>query len=154
MKAVVIEDAPVLVPHAEHQNFTRTRDVIPKGTEVEGDIKIIKGLKRNEPFEYNLFFTNDKKIIYIKHIKPMQKTEVTLGADGAVSPTKVDLPSTSNFGIYPLGGALVGGGLGWHFTKGKSHHAKFIAIAGGAILGFAIGKYFQSKRSVTIAPSK
>lgn len=154
MKALVIEDAPVLIPHAGHQNFTRTRDFIPKNTPVEGTIKIVKGLKRDKPFEYNLFFTSDNKIIFIKYIKPMQKTEVTLGADSTVSATKVDLPSTSNFGLYPLGGALVGLGLGWHFTKGKSHHVKVIAIVVGGLTGFSIGKYIQSKRSVHIAPSK
>ena len=66
MTAEVIEDAPVLVPNKEHANFTRTEIVIPAGTKIEGEVKIIKGKRRGEPFTYRLFCTNDNQYIYLK----------------------------------------------------------------------------------------
>jgi hypothetical protein len=156
MTAEVIEDAQVLIPNPEHKNFTRTNEVIPKGTLLEGEIKVVAGLKRGEPFNYNLFYTTDKKIIYIKYIKPMEKTEVTLGADGAQTPTDIKLPNTSNLGKYPIGGILVGALAGFALSKHKKFtgNKKTGAIVVGAVLGFIAGKYIQSKRQVVVKPSK
>jgi len=78
MRATIIEDATTLIPNKDHRNFTETGVLIPKGTEVEGEIKNISGLRRGKPFVYRLFLTNKKQFIFLNKIKPnMEATEVT-----------------------------------------------------------------------------
>jgi hypothetical protein len=156
MKAKVISDAHVLIPNKNHQNFTRTGEIIPAGTKVEGTVKVINGLKRGLPFDYKLFYTNDKKIIYIKNIKPMEKTEVTLGADAAQSATVVGLPNTSNLGTRPIIGVVVGATAGFLIARKRkvATHSKVIYTVIGGLVGFVAGKYLQSKRKVVVKASK
>lgn len=158
MEAVLLEDAQVLIPNKSHQNFTRTNQVLKKGTKVKGEEKVIKGLYRGEPFNYNLFYTDNGEIIYIKHIKPrtMNKTEVTLGADSQTSATKIELPGNSNLGKRPIIGVIAGAAIGFGFAKYKKYdHKKTIMYtAGAAILGFVVAKWVQSHRDIKIAKSK
>ena len=154
MKVETIKEAPVLVPHAKDKNFTQTRKVIPAGTQLEGEIKIVEGLKDGKPFKFNIFQTNDNQIIYIKYVKPMEKTEIKLGADSQISSTKVNLPSSSNFGILPIGGALVGLGISYYFTKKNTVKYKHLVHLLGAVTGYAIGKYVQSSRKIKVQKAK
>lgn len=156
MRAVVTENTNILIPNPSHKNFTRSHEMLAKGTEVNGEAKNITGLKRNEPFVYKLFYTDKNQIIYLKNIKPMEKTEVTLGADSAQSPTKINLPGVSNLGKRPVIGALVGAGIGFAYCKYKKHDMKKTAMYAliGGFIGFMAGKYIQSHKKVTVVPSK
>lgn len=157
MEVEVITDASILVPCEAHRNFRSTNEFIPKGTKLNGHPKIVKGLQRGKPFDYNLFYTDKDEIIYIKNIKPMQRTEVTLGADSATSATKIDLPNQSNLGKRPLIGAVIGAAAAYGFAKYRkvtTHKTMAIYVIIGCLVGFAAGKYIQSKRSVTVKPSK
>ena len=62
ISTVTIEDAPVLIPNEDHQNFTQGKDVIKKNTQVSGDVQIVSGLRRGEPFTYRLFLTSNNKL--------------------------------------------------------------------------------------------
>ena len=92
MKVVTIQDTNILTPNKEHQNFVFTGIVIPSGTILYGTNKIISGLRRGKPFAYKLFVTDKNQIIYQNTIKPMETTEVTLGADASQTPT-ISLPT-------------------------------------------------------------
>ncbi len=156
MEVRVIEDAHVLVPCEAHKNFRSTNQFIPKGVLLKGKPKIVKGLQRGKPFDYHLFYTDADQIIFIKNTKPM-RTEVTLGADSGATPTKIDLPGQSNLGIRPVTGAIVGLAAAYGITRYRkitSNHTKVIYMIIGGLVGFAAGKYLQSKRAVTIKPSK
>ncbi len=158
MEAVLLEDAQVLIPNEAHKNFTRSNQIIRKGTKVIGEQKKIKGLYRGEPFEYNLFYTNHGEIIFMKHINPkhMNKTEVTLGADSQQSATTIQIPSQSNLGIRPIIGTIAGGLLAFGFAKYKKVDNKHVIIYSvvGAVIGFVAAKFYQSHRDITIAKSK
>lgn len=158
MKVILIDDAPVLIPNPRHKNFTATNEIIEKGTELDGDIKKIEGERKGERFVYRLFRTKDGKLIFLNKTKPknMEKTEVTLGADAAQSPTKIKLPSTSNIGARPLIGAAVGLVAAYFYAKKKGFVGgkKWIHYGIGAVAGFAVGKYLQSQRKVVVTPSK
>lgn len=158
MEAVLLGDAHVLIPNEAHKNFTRSNEVIQKGTKVSGEQKRIKGLYRGEPFEYNLFYTTNGKIIFMKHINPkhMNKTEVTLGADSQQSATKIEIPGQSNLGKRPVIGTIIGAALGFGFAKYKKvdHKHMIIYSAIGAVIGFVAAKFYQSHRDITIAKSK
>ena len=156
MKVTVIEDAKVLIPNKEHLNFTEGNEVIKKGTEIEGNPKQIKGKRRGEDFVYKLFGTNDNKIIYLKKIKPMEKTEVTLGADAQTSATIVDIPVgkklfTKNATIY----MLIGAAAGFGFAKYKKYKTGKIVMSTsvGAVAGFALGTYVDKHLSVKVKKS-
>ncbi len=159
MKATVIEDAPVLIPNNGHKNFTRSDEVIKQGTAVQGTIKVIRGVRRGEPFDYKLFHvqgtspTEKGKLIYLKKIKPMNATEVKLGADSSKSATTISLPSVSNLGWRPVVCTLAGGGLAYWYAKKHGKHKHAFAIVGG-VVGFIAGKYWQSHNKVIIQPSK
>ena len=73
INAVVIEEAHVLVPNKEHQNFTRTREILPVGEKIVGSFKSIKGKRRGEDFSYRVFITNNGEIIYSNKIKEEMK---------------------------------------------------------------------------------
>ncbi len=155
MKAVLTEDAHILIPNPTHKNFTRTNEILPKGNVVTGEIKIVQGLKKGEPFNYRLFYTDKNKIIYVKNIKPMETTEVKLGADSTKQPAgdKITFPSTSNFGKRPIIGVLLGAGLGYGAAKyvfKKEGKTKIWFALGGAVIGFIVGKYAQSKAPIKI----
>lgn len=156
MKAIVIQDAPILIPNKEHKNFTESNKAIEEGTIIYGNIKEISGLRKGEPFVYKLFITNQKQIIYLNKIKPMERTEVTLGADSSQTPTLVKLPSVSNLGMRPILGTVVGVALAFYYSKKKGFtgQKKMIHLAIGGVAGFAIGKYLQSQRDVKVKPSK
>lgn len=157
MEIELLSDAPILVPCEAHRNFRSTNQIIPKGTKVTGKPKIVKGLQRGKPFDFHLFYTDKDEIIHLKHIQPMQATEVTLGADSATSPTRIDLPNQSNLGKRPIIGAVLGAAAAYGITKYRklsSHKTIAIYVIIGGLVGFAAGKYIQSKRSVTVKPSK
>jgi hypothetical protein len=156
MTVEVIQDALVLLPNREHENFTITEQKILKGTILNGKEIQIQGKRRGEPFTYRLFQTNNRQLIHLNKIKPMTTTEITLGADAAPSATKVNLPSVSNIGIRPILGTIVGLGLAYFYSKkqGFEGNKKYIHWAIGGVAGFAVGKYLQSKRDVTVKPSK
>lgn len=155
MKVEIKDTAPCLVPNLDHRNFTRNGEVIQAGAIVEGNKRIVDGLYKGKPFKYDLFYTDDKQIIYSKYIKPMQATEIKLGADGSGStpPSVVNLPSVSNLGKRPLIGIAVGGLAGYYIAKKRGANKHIYTIV-GAVVGFIAGKYWQSQVSVTVKPSK
>lgn len=160
IKAEVIQDTYVLVPNQAHKNFTTGTEVIKKGTVVEGIERKIEGLRRGEPFIYKLFLTDDDQLIYLKSIKPMNTTEVTMGADSAQSPTKLNLVPAENAKTAKrkdeVYGLIIGGIIGFAYAKYKKHDLKKMAmyIAGGAALGYGAGLLIHDKKVATITPSK
>jgi hypothetical protein len=158
MKAEVIENANVLTPNTEHKNFTETSEIIKKGTILVGEPKTIKGRRRGEDFNYRLFVIKENnKIIYLKKIKPMQVTEVTLGADAQPSPTLVKVPEgkkllSQSVIMYTVAGA--GLGFGWSKYKKFDNKKTTTYSVIGAVVGFAIGKYMEKRKAITVKPSK
>ncbi len=153
MEVKVIDDAKVLIPNTEHRNFTEGNEIIQKDTVINGEPRVISGLRRGEPFQYKLFLTTDNKLIYLKKIRNMDATEVTLGADSSVSPTTVNLKQ--NILAKPaILGAIGGAIIGFGYAKYKKHEPKKVWIYAlvGAASGFIVGKVIQHK--ATIKPSK
>lgn len=154
MEVYTIEDATVLIPNKEHKNFTQTKTFIPKGTTLIGEPKVFVGERKGEPFKYRLFATQDQKLIYLNKIKPtnMQRTEVTLGADGTAKPISVNIPKplADRNALYGLViGAVAGFGYSAH--KDKTAKQKLMFTIGGALAGFAIGKIITKKRAITVS---
>ena len=156
----LIENADVLVPNKEHKNFTASGDVIEKEAIVEGQPKQFLGLRRGQPFVYSLFLTKENQLIYINKIKPMNTTEVTLGADAQATPTKINLlpaekakTAKRKNEVY---GLILGGIAGFAYAKYKKHDLKKMAmyIGVGAAAGFGLGLLFDHQKAVTITPSK
>lgn len=156
MQVIVAEDAKVLTPNPAHKNFTETPEIIKAGTNVTGEIKKVQGLRKGEPFVYRIFKTTDNKIIYLNKTKPMERTEVTLGADSAQTPTVVKLPSTSYLKWKPVLGTAVGLFLAYKYSKKKGFTGtkKYIHLAIGAGAGFGLGYLWQTKTDITVKPSK
>ena len=154
MKAVTIEDAVVLIPNPEHKNFTATDIKIPKGTEIDGDIKLVNGLRKGEPFQYRLFYTSNNQIIYTNKIKPtkMETTEVKLGADGANANAKIiNIPAQLKDRNALIGAALgAAAGFGYANYKKEDYKKKLMYTLIGAGLGFVAGKMVSKKGLVTI----
>jgi hypothetical protein len=163
MEVQVIENAQILIPNKEHENFTESSKVIKKGTILLGDEILIKGKRRGEGFTYKLFKTNNNQLIYLKKIKPMQVTEVTLSASGdaatsnVTTPTVISVPSgkkllTKNVII----GTILGAGVGYGFSKYKKLDKKTTMMYSvvGAIVGFGISKYVEKRKSIVVKPSK
>jgi F0F1-type ATP synthase assembly protein I len=148
MKATVLQTTNVLKQNDEHKNFTATNEVITQGTVITGQPLIVEGLRRGEPFKYRLFVTKEGKIIYQNKIKPMAVTEVTLGADAQKSATVVDtIPTKKNLTVYTIGGALIGGGLGYYLSKRMANMTKqkmMIFTGIGVVAGFLVGKKMES----------
>ena len=156
MKVVTIKDAPILIPNEDHKNFTMNGVVIPRGVELEGTRKEVQGLRRGKPFTYRLFVTENKQIIYSNNVKPMDTTEVTLGADAAQTPTMVNLLPAESFNKLRTTGLVVGALAGFGWAKYKKHDMKkvvmFIAI--GAVVGYAGAYLVDRSRSATVRASK
>lgn len=166
MKATLIKDANVLVPNKGGKNFCHKRQAgqpltIPKDTEVEGNIRIISGLRASKPFDYKIFQVTaisgkaleHPQFIYLNNIKPMQATDVQLGADSSRSATIVNLPSNSMLGFKPVAGLLVGGAAGFYYAKKKNKHKATYTII-GCVGGYLLGKWWQSASKATIKASK
>ena len=107
MIAVVKEDAKVLTPNKEHKNFTETDELIPEGTQIEGEQKLIEGLRRGEPFTYRVFVTTDNKVLYLNKIEPNMATEVTLGADSSRTATTINLRPAETFSKLKMFGLVM-----------------------------------------------
>src|ERR1035437_9598666 len=157
MKAIVTQDAHILTPNKEHQNFTTTNEILEAETKIEGRPTIVKGLRKGQPFDYKLFLTDKKQYIRLNKIKPKEVTEVTLGADAAQSPTVVTLPAAKHFfNKGDLIGVGIGAAVGFGYAKYKKLEHKKIAIyalIGGAI-GFFVGKYVEKRKAIAVATSK
>lgn len=158
MEVQVIQDAYVLTPNKEHENFTETEQLIKAGTILDGEPKQIQGKRRGEAFTYKLFLTKDKKFIHLKKIQPMKTTEVLLGADSKQTPTIVDIPSTKKmFTKNVIIASLVGAGAGYYYSaKMKKMENKKVLMytLGGALAGFFAGKFIEKRKAVVIKPSK
>ena len=157
MKAIVVEDAHILIPNKDHKNFTTSNEVIEAETQVEGRPTIIKGMRRGEPFDYKFFITNKKQIIHLNKIKPMETTEVTLGADAKQTATVIDVPGTKKLLTKTvLMGAGIGAAVGFGYAKYKKLDNKKMAIYTlvGAAIGFFAGKYVEKRKGIVIKPSK
>jgi len=157
MQAEVIEEAFVLTPNKDHQNFTETSETIKKGTRVTGKQTLVQGLRRGQPFTYKLFLTDNQKFIYLNKIQPMTTTEVTLGADSKQSATVVNIPAKKKFfDKNTIIGSLVGAGVGFAFAKKKGYDKKktLMVTAGFAVGGYLIGWYIENRNPINIKPSK
>jgi len=158
MKATVIENTAILIPNKDHQNFTETKDSLKKGDVIDGTIKHIEGLRRGVPFTYKMFFTDKGQIIYLNKIKPMDErnpTEVTLGADAQVSPTKINFIPNERFSKSKKTGLVVGAIAGYAYAKYKKHDTKKIAmyIGLGMLAGYAAA-YLYDNKNVGVTESK
>ena len=159
MEIKVIENAVVLIPNEEHKNFTATKEEVSPGTTLQGDYYNIKGMRRGQPFQYRLFKINKtNKYIFTNKTKPnkMEKTEITLGADAQVSPTKVSVPNNTKIVKEHMIGALIGAGAGFGFAKYRKveGNAKWIYMGVGAVAGYLVGRMIAKKKDVTIKTSK
>lgn len=157
VKTVTIETAPILIPNLEHKNFTESKFVIPKGTEILGEYKVINGLRRGKPFDYRVFVTDKNEIIYTKYIKTMENTEVTLGADAQVQATKVDIiPAENSRTMKNVIGGATGGVLGYALARKQGYSTtKTLLIAGvGAIAGYFLVKQYTKKQGIIVKSSK
>jgi hypothetical protein len=155
--ATIIESAPVLVPNVEHKNFTESRNEIPKGRTIEGDFKIISGLRRGQPFDYRVFVTKKNEIIYSKFVKPMATTEVTLGADAQVSATKVEMiPTERSTTIKNVVGGATGGIIGFAIAKkqGVNMTKTVIYASIGALAGYLIARQYTKKSGIIVQKAK
>lgn len=146
MTTTIIEDAPVLIPNQDHQNFTFGKEVIKKDTEVTGNPKTIIGLRRGEPFTYKLFLTNDNKLIHLNKIKKMETKSAVNGA--TIINLKQNVLAKPAI-LVAIGGAVAGFGLA-KYRKLDNKKAAIYALVGAAA-GFAIGKFIQHKGTVKIA---
>jgi hypothetical protein len=156
MKVQLKEDANVLIPNKEHQNFTESGSVLEEGTILNGDYKEIIGKRRGEPFTYRLFISDKNQIIYQNKTTPMEKTEVTLGADAQATPTKVDMKPAERFTKNKIAGLIIGGLAGFAFAKYKKHDMKKVAmyIGIGAAVGYGAGYILDKRKKVVVQPSK
>jgi len=157
MQVKVIEDAYVLVPNNEHQNFTKTEKLILKDTILDGEKKIVAGKRRGEPFNYRLFKTKDNDYIHLNKTNPMTNTEVYLGADAQQTPTLINIPAVKKL-LTPtvVAVTLVGAGAGYLYSKKKGMDKKKIVMYSlvGGLVGFFGAKYFEKRKAIKIQPSK
>ncbi len=156
MKAIVTQKTFVLTPNKDHKNFTETSDFIEEDTIVRGEPKEIRGLRRGKEFVYKLFITDKNQIIYLNKIKPMETTEVTLGADSTVSETKVNLIPAEKFSRAKMIGLAAGGAAGFAFAKyrkveGMKKIGSYIAL--GALAGYVTAIVIE-KKGIVVKQSK
>ena len=154
MKVTLIDKAQILIPNKEHKNFTSSGKFIEAGTILEGEPKIVQGLRKGENFSYRLFVINDGNIIHLNKIKPMEKTEVYLGADAAQSATVIKMPNESNLGMRPVLGTIIGAVAGYYYAKKKNQSKLMMFTLIGGVVGFAAGKYLQGTGNVFFKKSK
>jgi hypothetical protein len=154
MQVYTTEDAKVLVPNKEHQNFTATDIVIPSGTTLSGEVKIINGKRRGEPFNYKVFYTTDNQYIYLNKTKPMATTQVYLGADAQQTPTIVDVPQPKLLSTTNIVGAIAGYVVGNYYSKkfGKGN-PRYYGLA-GAVAGVIVARYIAKKGTIKFVKSK
>lgn len=149
MQVKLAEDARVLIPNGVHQNFTETEEVIHKDTVLNGEPKVIKGLRRGQPFDYKLFLTENNKLIHLKKTRNMDATEVKLGADSSKQPTVVNLKQTT-LAKPAIIGAISGAIIGFGYAKYKKHETKKVGIYAlvGAVAGYVVGRVIAHTASV------
>lgn len=153
MKVQVIENATILLPNPDHKNFTESGNFIPKGKVLDGEFKEIIGKRRGQPFKYRLFRTNNGNIIFENNVKPIEMTEVTLGADSQVAATKVEMPNPTKFANAHLIGAAIGGAGGYYFAKKKGKTPWKWALIGVAA-GYVAGRLIAGKPIISISSPK
>lgn len=156
MKVRVNKDSKLLIANNEHKNFTEIDEIIEEGTILNGNAINVKGLRRGEPFTYRLFVTPKNEILYLNNITPMETTEVTLGADSSVSPTRVNLIPAETFNRVKTIGLVAGGIAGFAYAKYKKHDMKRVAmyIGVGALVGYVAAYVFDTNKSINVTPSK
>lgn len=138
MEVKLVKDAVVLTPNLRHKNFTYTDKVIPAGTILQGETKLINGLRRGEPFTYKVFITKDNQFIYNNTIEPMA-TEVIMNADGERTVVlSKSQPANSNKALMYAATA----GVAAYFISSKglnNDQNKSLMIAGAtALIGYFI----------------
>ena len=140
MQVSVLKDAKILTPNKEHKNFTDSGKFIEEDSIIFGEPKNIEGLRKGQPFVYRLFLTDKKQLIHLNKIKPMNTTEVTLGADAQVSATDVNLVPAENSKRIKFYGAVAGAIVGFAYAKYKKQDMKKVAmyIGAGAVLGLSL----------------
>ena len=157
MIAFTATDAEVLIPNSDHKNFTFGGKIIPDGTKIEGKEEYIAGLRRGQPFIYRLFKTNEGQYISLNQIKPMQTTEVKLGADAAQSKTVINMKPAETYSKLKTTAVIVGASAGFVYSKfyKKEDMKKNIMWASiGAVIGYATGYILDSRKDVVVNPSK
>ena len=152
MKVVTCSDVPVLIPNEQHKNFTESDIVIPRGTTLTGEFRAIKGLRKGEPFTYRLFYTTKDQIIYTKNIKPMERTEVTLSAEGQEKPSAIINIPKNYFDKNAMYGAILGAAAGFGFAhyKQKSVKQKLLFTCLGAVAGIVAVKVVVKAKAITV----
>ena len=155
MKTVtLVNDAPVLIPNKAHSNFTKSDEILKKGSIVKGDEIFINGKRRGEDFTYRLFRTTDGKLIYTINIQPMNTTEVKLGVAGsresAPSKTVVDMATSNLFSTTTVVGTAIGVVAGMMYAKSKNFDSskKYLYVGAFALAGYSIARYYQRKKIV------
>lgn len=163
MNYIVIENAKGLIPNKDHKNFTETRTIYPIGTNLDGEYVEIKGLRKGEPFTYRLIKIKDlNEYIFSNKVKQqtnnnqMETTEVFLGPDAQVTPTKVSVPTNESSNMANVIGAVVGAGAGFAFAKYRKieGNARYVYMAVGALAGFFVTRMIVKKDKLTIKASK
>mgnify|MGYP000166706874 CR=1 FL=1 len=150
------EDTKVLVPHKQNKNFTETHVVIPKGVIVKGEPKLIDGLKKGQPYRYQIFYTDRKQIIDFNKLQPMEKTEVRLGADSENESSLdaiVNLKPAEIYSRNKIIGIVAGATLGFAYSKYKKHDSikkSLIHAAVFAAIGWGIAFAVDRKKSGTV----
>ena len=158
MKVYIEKETPVLIPNPNHKNFTHAGSFVEEDSVVEGKPVQIQGRRRGRPHIYKLFQLKDGGgFIHIKNVKPMQVTEVKLGADAQKSPTVVNMKNASSKSNKKWIGAIAGAGLGFAFAKYKKYDRKkqitYAVVAG--LAGFGLGYYLEGGASkIKVEPSK
>ncbi len=160
-QVALIQEANILVPNPEHQNFTDTGRVIPVQTELKGEFVKINGKRRGKPFQYRVFkLAGTNEFIYSNLTKTLtgpMETEVKLGADAGVTPTKVTVPSNKLADRAPLIGAIAGAAIGYGISKYRKETKPmniglYVLITG--VIGYYGGKMVANRKKVSVTPSK
>lgn len=154
------QDTPVLHANNARKSFSETGEIILKGSVIKGEPKYIKGVRKGEPFTFSLFLTDDNKLIYLnkainqqnKKNNNMDKTEVTLGADGGKPQTVLNLKPSEYFDKLKIIGVGAGAAVGFAYCKYKKHDTKktIIYTIVGAALGYGIAHVIDTHHSATL----